>query len=172
MRKNFIVSIAIAMLLSIVQIPQFVFADDQFDDENATYANTVPVFFAKEKSVFGDIGYFGPGGLSLGVGVRYWFASLELGLSGFAKSIPNYSMYSSEVNISPSLPLPNGYEEDKYSKIIVTGDLAFYLDRLDPFIILRQWGSILSRIQFLQKILKQEIDIIINIIIRRERVLG
>ncbi|MEN6295256.1 MAG: hypothetical protein ABFD61_03895 [Chloroherpetonaceae bacterium] len=140
MRKNFIVSIAIAILLSIVQIPQLVFADDQFDDENVTDASTVPVFFAKEKSVFGDIGYFGPGGLSLGVGVRYWFASLELGLSGFAKSIPNYSMYSSEVQIYPTQPLPNGYEEDKYSKIIVTGDLAFYLDRLDPFIIFASVG--------------------------------
>jgi len=98
------------------------------------------VLFAKEKSIFGDVGYFGPGGLSLGVGVRYWFASLELGLSGFAKSVPNYSMNSYDVGITPTQPLPGGYVEDKYTKIIVTGDLGFYVDILDPFIIFASVG--------------------------------
>lgn len=138
MKRNFLFRFIIAFAFLATQLPQYVKA--QYDDENAIENNPAPVLFAKEKSIFGDIGYFGPGGLSVGVGVRYWFASLELGLSGFTKSVPNYSMYSYDVGISPSQPLPMGFEEDKYTKILVTGDLGFYVDILDPFILFASIG--------------------------------
>lgn len=138
MKRNLLFLFVIAFAFIAIQLPQNLKA--QYNDANAIENNPAPVLFAKEKSIFGDIGYFGPGGLSVGVGVRYWFASLELGLSGFTKSVPNYSMNSYDVGISPSQPLPSGYEEDKYTKILVTGDLGFYVDILDPFILFASVG--------------------------------
>lgn len=75
-----------------------------------------------------DIGYGGEGGLSAAIGFRYWFASLSVGLSGFAKDIPNYAQYDPSTGINPSQPLPNGYEEERYPAIILTADLGLHYD--------------------------------------------
>jgi len=138
MKQKNLTFIAVFLLLASILTPSQIFAQSENQSSEEYYP--APVLFAKEKSIFGDIGYFGPGGLSLGVGARYWFASLELGLSGFAKSVPNYSMNSYDVKITPSQPLPAGYVEDKYTKILVTADLGFYVDILDPFIIFASVG--------------------------------
>ena len=75
-----------------------------------------------------DLGYSSYAGISAAVGFRYWLFSFSIGLSGFANSIPAYSMDNYSVNINPMQPLPTGYEEEKYGALLVTADLGFHYD--------------------------------------------
>jgi hypothetical protein len=71
----------------------------------------------------------GTDGLSMGIGFRYWFASLSLGVVGFANKIPKYSNIPPiGVNLNPSQPLPNGFVEEKHTGIIVTFDGAIHYE--------------------------------------------
>lgn len=100
------------------------YAFSQLEETNADTFAEEPVGFIK--AINGDIGYFGPAGLSLAAGFRYWFAGFTLGISGISKSIPNYALYDPSVPINPNLPLPNGFDEKSYPALIVTGDFTYY----------------------------------------------
>lgn len=87
------------------------------------------------KGIFFELGS-GAAGLSTAVGFRYSFASLALGLSGFANSIPNYSQIPpTGIYFNPNSELPSGYVSEKHTGLIVTGEAGFYLDYFDPITV-------------------------------------
>jgi hypothetical protein len=82
-----------------------------------------------KKGVYFDLGYSGPAGLSAALGFRYWFASVNIGLAGFANKVPNYAY--DYIAIKPGQPLPPNYTEERYPAVIVTGDLSFHYEVTD-----------------------------------------
>ncbi len=128
--NNFLMFLTAAVICSSVLYAQ----DDAGNTEDNDGKPEAPF-----KSIFMDIGGGGPAGLSAAVGFRYSFASLSIGIAGFAKDIPNYSTNTYGVQINPSSALPSGYTEDRYTALIVTGDAAFYLDYFKPVTL---FGSI------------------------------
>lgn len=82
----------------------------------------------KLMGVNADLGYFGPAGLSLGAGFRYWFAGFTLGISGLMNDIPNYSTYGYDEGIYANSPLPPNYDGKSYPALIVTGDFSFHYE--------------------------------------------
>ncbi len=111
----------IIVAIGLISLNQTLFA--QSDEEDY-----LPV-----KAINIDIGT-GANGLSAGIGFRYSFASLTVGLAGFATDIPNYSTQPPVGLIfTPNQPLPSGYSEKTYSGIIVTFDAGFHLDYFYPY---------------------------------------
>ncbi len=87
---------------------------------DSNYEEELPALYG----LHGELGY-GGAGLSAGLGFRYDFVSLSIGLSGFANSIPNYASYKADgINLTTN-PLPDGYTEESYEAIIVTFDAAY-----------------------------------------------
>lgn len=98
------------------------------EEQDTEYEEQAPVGLMK--GLHADLGYFGPAGLSAGIGFRYWFASFTLGFSGLMKDIPNYSTYGYDLGIYPNSPLPSNFYEKSYAAFIVTGDFSFYYQLL------------------------------------------
>lgn len=68
-------------------------------------------------------------GLGVALGFRYWFASLSIGVTGFANKLPKYSnIPPTGIYFNPNQPLPNGYVEDKYTGVIVTFDAGLHYE--------------------------------------------
>ncbi len=68
-------------------------------------------------------------GLGLAFGFRYWFASLSIGVTGFANKLPKYSLIPpTGIYFNPNQPLPDGYVEDRYTGTIVTFDAGLHYE--------------------------------------------
>lgn len=87
-----------------------------------------------------DLGY-GAFGVSAGLGYRYSFLGLSVGVAGLTNDVPAYSLIppNSQTIFSPNSPLPAGYESKKYYGLIVTGDLTGYYDLNEEFTL---FGSV------------------------------
>lgn len=85
------------------------------------------------KGIIIDIGS-GANGVAFALGFRYSFASLSFGLAGFATDIPNYSQTPpTGTYFYANKPLPTGYEEDKYSGLLVSIDAGYHFDYFYPY---------------------------------------
>ncbi len=100
--------------------------DDYYDDDEYYYEDE---YYEEgtEKALIFDAGFGGAGGMSLGLGFRYSYASLMIGFAGFANDMPNYAVRPPQgIIISPNQPLPGGYERESFTGLLVTADLAYH----------------------------------------------
>ncbi len=80
------------------------------------------------KGAFGDVS-IGGDGLGVGIGARYMFFGLNIGLTGLANSTPAYALQApSGVNIIRNQPLPSGFEEERFLSMMIDADLMLYFD--------------------------------------------
>lgn len=97
-------------------------------------------YYPPVKGIFIDVGAGGDG-MSANLGFRYSYFSVALGLVGFANTIPNYSLTPPiGVIINPNQPLPNGFEADSYTGLIVTADAGFHFDYFYPYTVFATVG--------------------------------
>lgn len=75
------------------------------------------------KNVFGDVGY-GEGGVSFGLGFRYWDLGISVGMSGIGQSVPPHNYYILATDV---------LETYKYPTMWVVGDLYYFYDLNDEF---------------------------------------
>ncbi len=58
-----------------------------------------------------------------------------MGLNGLVNGMPNYAHYIPNLNLSQNQPLPNGYIEEKYVGLIVSGDISVFLSSFGEFTV-------------------------------------
>jgi hypothetical protein len=78
------------------------------------------------KAALGDVTIGSPG-LGASIGLRYDFIGLSFGMAGFLNSTPAYGNRPPQgVDITPSEPLPAGYEDDRITTILVDLNAHFF----------------------------------------------
>ncbi len=93
----------------------------EYEDDNTPF-----------KMVFGEIGY-GTRELSIGVGFRWNFLSLDLNLGGVVDNTPNYIYPQTE------FPYPKQFDEYRYPRTTITINASYYYD-IDDFSIFATIG--------------------------------
>lgn len=110
MKKKIVI---ITAILAVYMIPGKAIALDLFSEN--------PI-----KAAFGDVTIGNPG-LGASVGLRYDFVGLSFGMAGFLNSTPAYgNRLPQGVDITPSEPLPSGYEEDRITTILLDINAHFF----------------------------------------------
>lgn len=94
-----------------------------FSLSNATTTEEAKEPVGIMKNAFGDLGY-GEGGLSFGLGFRYWDFGIGVGMSGIGQSVPYHNYYINETDI---------LEKYTYPTMWVVGDLYYFYDLNDEF---------------------------------------
>jgi hypothetical protein len=93
-----------------------------------------------EKAVYVDFGLGSPG-FSIGAGGRYWIFGASIGFIGIFNSVPSYSyMGPNNLYIRPDMPLPAGYEEQRYTSLMINADLNIFIDYFYPVTIVGAIG--------------------------------